>query len=99
LTALRELGHCGLPAKLYHIVNTLPIRHPLGGFLATVGGLLVVDNMVGTQLLQRLGLLCGTGSRDHGCASSFCKLYSKDVHASSALCEDYVARNERLQIV
>jgi hypothetical protein len=65
------------------------------GLLAPVGGLLVVDDVVGAVLLQQLGLLGGAGSRDDAGAGSLCELQREDADAAGTLRQDRLARLER----
>lgn len=59
--------------------------------LAPFAVLLVADDVVGAEFLQRLDFAGGSGRGNDSCAGGFGKLQSKDAHAASALDKDPLA--------
>lgn len=61
------------------MVYTRVVGSKLAGCLAPVGVSLVVENVVGTELLQLLGLGIRGGSSNDGRTGGFSELYGKEV--------------------
>lgn len=77
LDALEALSKSASAANLNNVVHTRVVRSELPGGLTPVGVGLVVDDMIGTELLQLLSLGCGGSGSDDGRASSFSELSRK----------------------
>lgn len=65
-------------ANLNNVVNTRVVGGELAGCLTPVGVGLVVDNVVGTELLQLLGLRFGRCSSNDGRTGGFSELYPRN---------------------
>ena len=74
LDALEALSESASAANLNNVVHTRIVRSELPGGLTPVGVGLVVDDMIGTKLLQLLSLGCRGSGSDDGRTSSFSKL-------------------------
>lgn len=76
LDTLQALLQRAWTANFNDVVHALAIRGKLACRLAPVRVSLVVEHMVGPELLQGLRLLVGRGRGDDLCASSFGELVS-----------------------
>lgn len=74
LDGLETLGKGASTANLDNVVSTRAVGSELAGRLAPVGVGLVVDNVVGTELLQLLGLRFRRGSGNDGRTGGFSEL-------------------------
>lgn len=86
-------------ADLDDVVHTLAVGGQALGRLAPVCVLLVVDDVVGTELLEHLTLLLGGSGGDHGGASGLGELQSEDADTASALGQDVLAGLQGLEAV
>lgn len=84
---------------LNDMVNTLVVGSELAGGLAPVGVLAVVDDVIGAELLEHLGLLLGRGGGDHLGTTRLGELQSKEGDTTGALGEDPLAGLEGLEAV
>lgn len=74
LHALETLLERSATTHLNDVVYTSSIRSQLASSLAPVGLSLVIDDVIGTELLELLSLLCRRGCRNNYRASSFGEL-------------------------
>lgn len=72
---LETLGKSASTANLDNVIDTSVVGGELASRLAPVGVGLVVDNVIGTELLQLLGLRFGRGSSNDGRTGGFGELY------------------------
>lgn len=86
-------------ADLEDVVHTLAVGGQALGRLAPVGVLIVVYDVVGTELLEHLTLLLGRGGGDDRGASSLGELQGEDADTASALGEDVLAGLQGLEAV
>lgn len=98
LDTLEALRHGSRARNLDDVVHAYPVGD-LAHLGAPVGILLVVDNVVGAQPLQELGLLGGAGGGDDARAGCLGKLHAKDAHAAGALGQHPLARRKPLESV
>lgn len=68
------------------------------GLGSPLRGLAVVDDVVGAELLEELGLLAGAGGSDDLCAGSLGELNGEDAHTTSTLGENPLAGEELLAL-
>lgn len=68
------------------------------GLGSPLRSLAVVDDVVSTKLLKKLGLLSRAGSSDDLCTSSLGELNSKDANTTGTLSENPLAREELLAL-
>lgn len=81
------------------MVNTLVVGSELAGSLAPVGVLAVVDDVIGTELLEHLALLLGRSGSDNLGTTGLGELESKDGDTTGTLGEDELAGLEGLEAV
>lgn len=74
LHALETLLERSATTHLDNVVYTCSVRSQLASSLTPVGLSLVIDNVIGTELLELLSLLCRRGCRNNCRASSFGEL-------------------------
>lgn len=75
LDGLETLGKSSSAANLDNVVHTRVVGGQLAGRFAPVGVGLVVDNVVGAELLQLLGLRVRRGSGNDSRTGGFSELY------------------------
>lgn len=93
LDGVDALAH-GLGAGHLHDVVHTAAAGNLHGLGPPSGRLLVVDDVVGAELLQRRLLVLGARRGNDACASGLGKLQGKDAHAAGALRENPLAGQE-----
>lgn len=77
LDRLQALLQSARSTNIQHVVNALIVVRELARRLSPVGILLVVDNVVGAQLLEELEFVVRRGSSDDGGTGGFGELYIK----------------------
>jgi hypothetical protein len=97
LDGVERLLHGRGTGDLDDVVNTSTAGDLLG-LGSPLGSLLVVDDVVGTELLEELGLLAGAGGSDDLCAGSLGELDGEDGDTAGSLGENPLAGEELLAL-
>ena len=91
LDGIETLRHgCGTP-NLEDVINALFLVGEFLGLFSPIGVGFIVDDVMGTEILEFLGLFLRACRRDDGCTGGSGELDGEQADAAGALGQDYIA--------